>query len=39
MFLYYTNVVRPYLAKQNEEKTHYLANILQLEVMNTNVSN
>ena len=33
LFLYYNNVVRLYFAKQNEEKTHYLENILQLEVM------
>ena len=43
LLLYYTTVVRPYFAKSNEEKTHYLINILQLEIkfeisINTNIS-
>ena len=43
LLLYYTNVVRSYFAESNEEKIHYLANILQLEArfeisVNTNIS-
>ena len=43
LLLYYTNVVRSYFAESNEEKIHYLTNILQLNArfeisINTNIS-